>query len=130
MITDLRVIRSRNFFFRVHRRTKSPLHVRLARANPHLADQHVVEGDLVVAGHHQAGGLAVGLKRVELHHPLAIVARLGGLGLAGEGDRDFFARVSPTPDGHGQVALQDHAATKNRRQSDIGRGCKGNRQEG
>ena len=27
---DLRVIRSRDFFFRVHRRTKSPLHVRLA----------------------------------------------------------------------------------------------------
>ena len=55
-------------------------------------------------------------------HPLAVVAGLGGLGLAGDGDGDFLAGVGPAPDAVGLVALKDHVGGEQGGQLDVSAG--------
>ena len=52
-------------------------HVRLARAEPHFADEHVAHGEGVLALGRE-GEWATGLQRVEVHPPFAIRAGLDG----------------------------------------------------
>ena len=52
------MIGRRNFQVAVGRHLKRPLHIRLARAEPHFADQNVVDFDAVLAFHHQLERLA------------------------------------------------------------------------
>jgi len=85
-----------------------PLHVRLARAQPDLADQHVLEDDAVRPRNRQGQGPTRGL-RGEVHAPLAIgVRRRGGRLDALESDRDPLAGIGPAPHGQPHIALKYH----------------------
>ena len=106
-----------------------PLHVRLARADPDLADEHVVDLDLVLALDRQRVRPPGG-HRVELHRPFLVVAGLGGLGLAVDGDGDLLARVGPAPDLVLLVSLEHHVRREQSRDLDVGRGRRGERRRG
>jgi hypothetical protein len=82
-----------------------PLHVGLARAEPHLAHEDIAERDGFVG--RRDGHLVRAARGERGHHeaPAAVLAGDGGLGHAGDLDADALARLGPSPDGQHGVAL-------------------------
>ena len=102
---------------------KSELHVRLPGGEPDLADEDILELDLVFALHRHRAGFGGGRHRIELQHPFSGGVGRGLLHLTGEFHGHLFALVGPTPDGHRLVALEDHFTVDGLGESDIGLGC-------
>ena len=99
---------------------EGPLHVRLAGAQPYLADKDVGEDNFVLATHVQNLRRFVRRKRVERHPPLSARIGGGGLLLPRESDRDNFPRCRLAPHGQRKVALQHHVVTENTRHGQLG----------
>ena len=126
---DLRKLRRRDLCVRVVRLPDRPLHVRLARADPHVADEDVGNGDRVGAGDGHLGG-GPGRERLQPQFPSAqrIGHRLSGP--AAIGDRDGLARQGLAEDAHGHVALEQHVIADDAGQLDVGKRMAGQRKEG
>ena len=104
---------------RIVRLPHRPLHVRLTRADPHVADQHVGDGDDVGAADRHLGGCAWG-QRLQPHFPAAkgIGHRLRGLAAKGHAHR--FARFGLAEDARRHVTLDQHVIADDARQLDLG----------
>ena len=98
-------------------------HVRLARGEPHVAHQNVVERDGVRAGHRELVRAARGLRR-KPDVPVSQAVRGGLAGDTVEGDGDLFVRRSPTPDVQRQISLHHHVAAEDSRQFDFAQGAR------
>ena len=122
VMTDQRVVRSGLLGVEVIRGLDGHRHVRLARAEPDFAHEYVFYFELMsfLAGHDECPRFGGGLEGIELEHPLAVGIRGGGLGLASEGDGHGLARIGPTPDGHGLLALENHVVGDRRGQAEAG----------
>ncbi len=73
---------------------QAELHVGLARADPHFADEDVVQLDLVFAADGYAVGLAIGLHGREHDFPVALGSGRGIVEL----NRNIFTGIGPAPD--------------------------------
>ncbi len=91
------------------------LHVRLSRAQPHLADHHILELDRAGAAHRQGVG-AAGLHGGQHRLPFAALVGLDLLAAGRERDRDLLVRLRPSPDHQRLILLQHHVARKHLRQ--------------
>jgi hypothetical protein len=65
---------------------------------------------------------SAGRVRGQLQLPAAIPSRLGFQRLAGNSERNRFARRRPAPNGHRYVALQHGMIAEKQRQGDFGAG--------
>ena len=97
----------RNFSLRLGRPLHGPLHVRLARRHPHVADQDVLEDDLVGSPDGQIERSAGGARR-KIEAKLAQGIRRGRFRLTAEARRDNLAGVRLAPHMHGLFALDHH----------------------
>src|SRR5262245_16141085 len=97
-----------------------PLHVGLAGAEPDLADEDVLEDDLILARDGHRVRLAVGLHRLQRHLPAPVVIGLGADLLAIQRHRDLLARIGPAPDRQLPVPLEHHVTVDYRWQLDVG----------
>ena len=116
------MVRGRDLLLALLAHRQPHLHVRLARADPYLADEDVVQLDLVLAADGHVVGLAIGLHGRQHHLPIALGVGLGRGRRLVELDRDLFAGIGPAPDGQRPVALQHHVAAKHLGQLDVGLG--------
>ena len=99
-----------------------PLHVRLTRAKPDLADEDIGQLDFVGTLDHEISSLCIGFRGGQIDLPFAVLACFGGnLGIV-EGDGDFLAGIGPTPDGNRFPLLENHVAAEDGGQLDCGRG--------
>ena len=90
------------------------LHVALAAAQPHFADQHVAEHDLLATGADRDRLLLVASGGGgHLHRPGAVPVRLGGIAAAvpGRAYGNAGAGVGPAPEPGLRLLLQDHVLT-------------------
>src|SRR5439155_19310023 len=71
-----------------------PLHVRLTRTNPDLSHQHVVDGQLILAGDRQCVRSA-DRQRIKRDLPLAFSIGLRRLPLSADRHDHVLARISP-----------------------------------
>ena len=98
----------------------APLHVRLPGADPHLADQHIVERNGVLPLDSQRVRAAVGHHRIEEHLPLPVRSSLRGVGLRAERHGDSLSRLSLAPDPVADPLLQHHVIAEHVVERDIG----------
>ena len=94
-------------------------HVRLARAEPDLADHDIREG-LRGGGGDLQGEWTAGRLGGEFHRPRAIIAGSGRRPVAREGNGDGDAGPGAAPDGDRRVALEDHAVGEDMRRPAVG----------
>ena len=128
--TDVRIGGSRDVRLRLERLAQRPLHVRLPAANPHFADEYVLELHARLARDREHGRRGGGGERLEFHGPLGAARGGGGL-LTLELHRDLLAVVGPAPDRERDALLQDHVIGENRRQLHVGeRGGRAGQQRG
>jgi hypothetical protein len=113
---NLRVVRVLDFLVRIIREPNGPVHVRLARAKPDIAEQHILERGLLLGSSDAQGVRPTGGERADLRDPLAVLARDRDLArkLAVNGDGDRVSRRTPAPDGGLNVALQHHVVGEER----------------
>ena len=102
----------RDLLLRARAVLEQPAHVRLAGAQPHLAHEHVLEPQLVLAAAHLEHVRSAGLERVELDEPRAALVGARVRRESGEAHLDALARGGSAPHAHGLVALQDHVVTE------------------
>lgn len=88
------------------------LHVGLPGADPDLADEHVLETDLVGALDRERVRAAVFGDRLEPDLPAAVIAGGGGLRLPGDRDGDLLTRGGPAPDPVGDALLEHHVVAE------------------
>ena len=119
---DFRVVGRGNLGILVGHTTYAHRHVRLARAEPHLADQYVGKLDQVGLALHLQLQRSAGLERIELERPFSGTVRGYRLGLIAQGDRHLFGRVGPTPNRNWHFALQHHVVAEHARQLHVSRG--------
>ena len=74
--TNLRMIGGRNFQVAVRRQRQRPLHIRLARAEPHFADEDVVHLQPILAAFDDQLQRLADRQRLERHAPIALVVGL------------------------------------------------------
>ena len=86
-------------------------HVGLPAAEPHVADQDIVQFSALMAGDLHGIG-STGRRRLNLHLPPAIGAGSAGCGVFADLNLDGITRIGPAPDGVGLAALQDHVVAK------------------
>ncbi len=107
-----------------------PLHVRLTRADPDLADEDVLEGERVAPRHGQLEGAA---RLVRPHVDLPAAARVGDGRRCVPAERDghALARLGPAPDARLAPLLHDHVVADDRRHAHVGarRAGEGKQQE-
>src|ERR1041384_3899594 len=103
---DERELRRGLLQFEILRAIDGHRHVRLSRAEPDFADEHILDGDGVLPLHLKRRDLAR-LEPGKFHHPFTVRAGLGGFALTGYADGDLLARVGPTPNRHGGIPLKD-----------------------
>ena len=126
---DLGIIGRGDFFLGPADAADRHLHVRLARTDPNLADEHVFQRDRVLAGDGERMGTA-DRHGIEFDNPLArLGVGRGGLALIADFHRDLLALIGPTPDGHGNVALQDGVVGEHGRQPHVGHQRPGENQQ-
>ena len=95
-----------------------PLHVALAAANPHLADQHVLEHEFMT-GLDPNGVGPTGLRGLDLGRPAPAVGSRSLPGVGGPTDRhrDGLRGSGPPPQGGIGALLQHHVRTNHRGQA-------------
>ena len=95
-----------------------PLHVALAAANPHLADQHILEHDLS-ASFDADRVRPAGLRCLDLGRPAPAVGGRGFPYVGGPTNRhrDGLRGSGPSPEGRVGVLLQHHVRTDDRGQA-------------
>ena len=96
------------------------LHVGLTRTEPNFADDDVAHGERIFSGDGQVHPDGARRQCVEIDDPTAIGPGGRAAGLFAQRDRDFFAGIGATPDGHGLVALQHGMIREERRERDVG----------
>ena len=103
---DSRIIGRRDLVPAVPGRPEGPLHVRLARADPDVADEDVLDLDRLRAGHREGVGPS---RRVgaEPGQPFPLGVRGGLDRLAGQRHLDPLTGLGPAPDGYRRVPLED-----------------------
>ena len=106
-----------DFFLSVGRRAHGDVHVRLARTEPNIADQHIRQHELLFEPLNDEGQWATGWERADLRPPFAVCVGHGRGGCAVSlgilnGDRNLIPRSAPPPDRIGNVTLQDHVTGK------------------
>ena len=119
-MADFGVLSRRLLVFEIITVTDGPLHVRLAGADPDLADEHVGEGDGVVAldGYRERAARFLGR---QFDGPFAVVVGNARRGITGaQCDRDLLAHVGPAPHGNRLLALENHVVAEDVRHTDIG----------
>ena len=115
------MIGSGDFRFWVEAEPDAHFHIRLPRAEPNLADEHVLQFNAVGTCYCQRIG-ATSFGRWQFHLPLTLCIGAGTGDLAEKFDADLFPRLSPTPDGQRPIALQYHVIAKYLGQSYVGEG--------
>ena len=117
---DLRMIGGGDFLLSLAGLLHRQLHVRLPGADPHFADEDVLEGNRVFSSHHEISGLGAGIHRVQRDRPFA--GRVGerAVRLIAEGHLHVFAGISGAPDADELRLLQHHAIGENGGQFDLG----------
>ncbi len=97
------------------RRTRlvlGPLHVGLSGTNPHFPNQNVLHLERVFAGdghfHRLCGG-----SKFKLRGPFSVLPSRGCCRLGSNGDRYFFVRIGPPPNGGGFSGLKNHVIAQN-----------------
>ena len=108
------------------------LHVRLARAEPYLADENVLHHDGGFASLAAGDGhleRAAGFEPGQARRPLAAGVSGREPGLAVELDGDLLGGIGYTPDGHRHAALQHHVIAEEWGGLDLG-GCERRKPEG
>ena len=128
-MTDLWVVGILNFFSRIGRVFYYPLHIRLPRTDPHLANQHVLHGSRIGFALHRQLKRATGFHRIEVCAPATIFAGFNFFGLTIKRNSQFLPRIGPPPNGNGLLALQHHMVAKQFGQSDFGQRLQGQQQE-
>ena len=119
--TDLAIRCPGDRFFRIVGFGQFHLHVRLAGAEPDIADEKILHLNCVLPGHHHLQR-TTGLQRAELDPPRAVGTVGAGdrlLGLPTQRDRDLFTRIGPSPHDQGEPPLQDRVIAIYLRQADI-----------
>ena len=117
---NLRVLGLSDLPKAVGRGPHAPLHVRLARADPDLADQDVVQRKRVGSlDRHLVGAAGLHLGKLDL--PLAALVGCRLLVVSRERHGDLLTRFRPAPDLHRHVLLEDHVASDHARQRHVGR---------
>ena len=118
-LADVRVVGGGPLFGGVQAAVDGHLHVRLARAEPHLADEDVLEGERVLPRHGH-GQRPAGLQRRQRDAPLAVIAgfRRHGRGVA-ELHFDPLPGIGPAPDLDVLLLLQNHVAAEDVRHPHI-----------
>ena len=127
---DLRMVGGRDVLLGMIGRTQVHFHVRLARADPELAEQHVGQRDPVLAGgifDHDLMRSAGGGGR-EPGFPAAVGTGLDGDRFVVELDGKFFSRLGGAPERVFHVALEQQVAGKDGRDAQIGPGGGAERQ--
>ena len=97
-------------------RLEHELHVGLAGGQPHVAHQHVGNGDPIPALNQQLKRAGRRVVQVQADRPPAIAAGHGAGRLAGQRDGHLLARRGPAPNGRRRRALQHHVLGEDRRQ--------------
>ena len=98
---------------------RSPLHVGLPAAQPHLAEHDVAQHNTVAPAKHFQRVRSAGLCRRYRHPPAAYTVHPGRQRVArspARHDADRIARIGPPPQGNGRPLLQHHVVGKHRRQ--------------
>ena len=108
---------------RARTRIDGEFHVGLSRAEPHVADHDVLQGQGVFPGHDQIGADGAGGESVEDNNPTPVGRSGDGVTLTGEGHDDFFTHIGRAPNRDGPVALQNRVVGKQRRKGDVGAGA-------
>ena len=98
------------------------LHVRLSRADPHLAGEDIADGQGFPIVKGDAERFVGGLGRVNLDQPTATPVGPGGNGLAAPRGCHFHvpARLGPPPETDIRLLLEHHVVTDDVRQPDPG----------
>ena len=119
---DARMVGGRDLLVGVLRLAHLPLHVRLARADPDLADEHVGEAlRRGRAGDHELVRAARRFRR-QRDAPAAVTAGGRRDALRAQADLDALVGRGPAPDADRHLLLQHHVVGEDRRQPRIGRG--------
>ena len=87
------------------------LHVRLARAEPHLACQHIIIYPLFLACRYAERVRSTGFQRVYYHAPLAVGGSYGLLLLSGNGHGYLLSGIGCTMDGERLCVLEHHVVS-------------------
>ena len=82
-----------------------------------------MDGDGVLAGHDEVGGIGAGGERRQVGHPPAVIAGGRADRLAAEGDGDRIGWAGAAPDWDRLAALQHGVVAEQRRERDLGVGC-------
>ena len=109
---DVRKLRGGFLEVGIVRLVHAPLHVRLAGADPDLADEHVIERDRVLPLHRERVRAAVLHDWVEQHVPCAVWTRRRGLRLPTERHGDGLAGIGLAPDFVVDALLDDHVVAE------------------
>ncbi len=95
------------------------VHVRLARAEPDIAHQHILDGEGIRSAHDELRRLGRDGLRRQQHHPAAVRAGDRGLGVRAKAHGHLFARGRSAPYGQRALALEHHVIAKQIVQNDI-----------
>lgn len=102
----------------LHRLRREPLHrhlhIALSRADPHLSDEHIVQGKRLTIGQRDVVRSA-SLRRAHSHPPLALSIDLGFVGssIPRCAHLHLFARIGSSPQIAVGLLLQHHVVSKN-----------------
>ena len=107
------------------------LHVRLARTEPHLADQYVIEADAVLFAHFDPLRLERGFRRDDRNAPRTVVRSYdcAVVLFPRTTDDDPMSGCSGTVQGNGGLLLEHHVTAKRRMECHFGMQCGTNERE-
>jgi hypothetical protein len=111
--THLWIICVLEFLGPVSRLTQAKLHVRLTGADPHVANQHVLQFDYPRAGDLNRVG-AANRGRIDLRHPLAVGSGGGRRGVVADLHTHGLSGLRPSPDRIRLASLQHHVVAEDR----------------
>ena len=114
---DQRILSSGDFLLGICANGHRPFHIRLTRAEPDFAHEHVLDLDRVRTFHRNCCGYFARHHRRQFDLPTPGCIGLGGLFIVANTHRDRFVRVRPTPYSNLLLLLQHHVVAKHCRQS-------------
>ena len=111
-----RMLRLRDVQIRIPGAAEVETHVRLARADPHLAHKHVFQLTHAAALDRDPGRFRIRRHRVEFHGPFPLRVGLGGLRLVRKRHRHLRTWLIPPPDRIRLLLLQNHVVANDGRE--------------